>query len=266
MWLRTALGHEVLFRFLAGLNGGLVGRPFVVTLLRCFYVRRRARSRSPWRLGSGRDGGLGRRGRGRRALSAAFPDECLLGLPARLNGCFVGCPFIVALFGGFLLSCGRNRRKPEHRCRTNQDNKAPIHCGSPSHDHISEFEGAQRRLGSVSLALFHIAGLGGTREWLAVFADRAVFAAFLDGTGPRCTGKRFAVLADGLGRAAILGDCRPDSEQRDQNCSGDDPSHFLSSLGAFGCNGPVEYSGFARPQASASSNCSFKRLSMKLAS
>src|SRR5207247_6920284 len=111
--LRAALGHELLLRLLAGLNGCLIGGPLVVTLLRRLYVGRRARSRRSWRLRSGRGGGLGRRGRGRCSLPAAFCNEGFLRLSARLNGRLVGRPFVVALLGRFLLGCGRNRRKSE---------------------------------------------------------------------------------------------------------------------------------------------------------
>src|SRR3989442_7077055 len=38
----------------------------------------------------------------------------------------------------------------------------------------------QQRLAGISLALFHIARLCGARQRLAVLANRAVFAAFLD--------------------------------------------------------------------------------------
>src|SRR6266567_4644730 len=59
--------------------------------------------------------------------AAAWPrhscNEDLLGLPARLNRRLVGRPFVVALFGCFLLSCGRNRGESQHRCGEDQSNK-----------------------------------------------------------------------------------------------------------------------------------------------
>src|SRR6266567_227209 len=125
--LRTTLGHELLLRPLAGLNGCLIGCPLVVTLLRRLYVRGGARSRGFCGLRSSRGGRLGRRGRGCRGLPAAFGNEDLLGFSARLNGRLVRCPFVVALFHCFLLSSHRKRHEPEHRCRTNQNSKTPIH-------------------------------------------------------------------------------------------------------------------------------------------
>src|SRR5436190_17913695 len=99
-----AFGQEILLRLLAGLNGCLVGRPLFVTLLCGLHVCRRGGSR--W-LRGGRCSGL-RRWRGRsRSLPAAFGNEGFLRLSARLNGCLIGRPFIIALLGRFLLSRSR---------------------------------------------------------------------------------------------------------------------------------------------------------------
>src|ERR1700688_2109687 len=78
--------------------------------------------------------------------------------------------------------------------QTRMTNRRPI-VDLPLTTSFPKIEEAQQRLGSVSLALFHMAGLCGARQRLAVFATRAVFAAFLDGTGPRWTGAISSSLA-----------------------------------------------------------------------
>src|SRR5438093_10011411 len=89
-------------------------------------------------------------------------------------------------------------------------------------------------LPSVSLAFLYKARLCGTRKRLPVLADGTVFTAFLDGASPSCTGKRFAVFADGLGRAGTLGNIRPDSEQRNKDRGRDNPYHFVPPSRAIG--------------------------------
>jgi hypothetical protein len=82
---------------------------------------------------------------------------------------------------------------------------------------------SRRQLG----IFFDVAGPCGTRKTSSVAVNGAVLATLLDCADPRRARKWFAGLADRLGRARALGDCLFDSEQRDQQCRGNDPNQVF---------------------------------------